>query len=83
MTRIKIKCRGNTNRERKIKLLEILCSKGIHVTKVFTSNDGFVILTLNEEHAENVFTTEIITQLDSNGFTATMPPDLKVKKKVL
>ncbi len=82
MAKIKVKCRGNVDRNSKIKLLEILCSRSIHVVKVFTTNDGFGVLTLNEDHAEKIFETETKQQLESNGLTASMPPDLKVKKKV-
>ncbi len=83
MTRIKIKCRGDVDRNSKIKLLEILCSKCIHVVKVFNTNDGFAVLTLNEEHAEKIFNAGTKQQLENNGFSASMPPDLKVKKSVI
>ena len=81
MSRIKIKFKGTVNRESKIKLLEVLCSKHIHVVKVFNANDGFAVLTLDEAHAEKIFTSEVKQQLESNDFAAVMPPDLKVKKK--
>ncbi len=83
VTQIKLKCKGNVNRDSKIKWLDILSSKCIHVVKASTANDGFAILTLNEDHAEKLFTNETKTQLESNGFTASMPPDLMVKKSVI
>ena len=77
MTRVKIKCRGpgaQGTKEKKIKLLEILCMKEIHVTKIFNTTDGFALLTLNEEHAENIFSKEVKETLDFEGFSPIMPP---------
>ena len=83
MTRIKIKYKGPVSRESKRKLLDILCSKGIHIHKVFSANDGFALLTLNEEHADNVFSNEVKQELESKGFTAVIPPELRVKKSII
>ena len=83
MTQIKIKYRGTINRESKIKLLEILCSKEIHVVKIFNANDGFAIITLSEDHADKIFSKEVKQQLENNGFSANIPPELKVKKSVI
>ncbi len=83
MTRVKIKCKNSDDKKIKTKLLEILCTKQIQVTKVFTAPDGFAILLYNEDHADKIFSRDIKTDLDSNGFTAVLPPELKSKKSVI
>lgn len=83
MTRVKIKCKSPEERGKKIKLLEILCSSQIQVTKIFNASDGFAVLLLNEEQADRIFTKEIKAKLDSNGFNAILPPELKVKKSII
>jgi len=83
MPRVKIKCRGQATRVRKTKLLEILCTKEIHITKIFDTNDGFAVLTLNEDHADTIFNREVREDLESNGYQPIMPPELKVKKSVI
>ncbi len=82
MARVKIKCKGKTGNEKK-KLLEILCSNQIHVTKVFTTPDGFALLLLNDEHADSIFTMKIKEILEKNDFIPVLPPELKVKKSVI
>lgn len=81
MPRVKIKCRGPVNREKKVKLLEILCSNEIHVTKIFSATDGFAVLPLNEEHADSIVSREVMEVPERNGFSTNMPTKLKVKKE--
>ncbi len=83
MTRVKIKCKNSEDKRKKIKLLEILCSKQIQVTKVFNTHDGFATLLINEEHADKIFSRELKTDLDSHGFSPILPPELKCKKSVI
>ena len=83
MPRIKLKTRGPPNKEKKLKLLSILCGKEIHVTKVFDANDGFAVLLLNDDHANKIFEKETKKSLEDNGFTPLMPPALKVKKSII
>ena len=59
MTRIKIKCKGIQDKNKKNKLIEIICSNEIHITRIFTGNDGFTTLSINEEHADKIFTKEV------------------------
>ncbi len=61
-------------------MLEVLCSKRIHVTKIFNTQDGFPVLLLDEEHADYIFTREIKGGLHLNDFQPLMAPELKVKK---
>ena len=83
MVRVKIKSRSPNDRNRKLKLLEILCTNEVHVSRVFTANDGFTILAISEEHADKIFTREIKNRLEEEGFNPLMPADLKVKKSVI
>ena len=80
---MKIKCRDKTDREKKIKLVEILCGNDVHVNKVFDTNDGYALLLLDDDHADTIFTKKIKETLESNGFSPILPPELKVKKSVI
>ena len=62
MARIKIKCRQKT-KEQKLNLIEILCTRDIEINRVFSTNDGFVVLTLNEHHADLIFQSDIKNEL--------------------
>ena len=83
MARIKIKCRNPNDREKKLKLIEILCKKDIEISRIFSTNDGFAVLTLNEQHADNIFATDTKNELTENDFTPIMPPDLRARKSVI
>ncbi len=83
MTRVKIKCKGDPDRGRKIKLLEVLCTNEIHVTKIFNTPDGFALLLLNEDNADKIFSKKIKENLEKVDFSPILPPELKVKKSVI
>ena len=82
MSRIKIKCRLNT-KDQKLKLTEILCKNDIEIRRIFTSHDGFAVLTVSEQHADNIFQANIKNELEAHGFNAFMPPELKARKSVI
>ena len=82
MAWIKIKCRPNT-REKKLKLIEILCCREIKISRVINANDGFVVLTTNEQHADSIFKPDVKQELTRNNFIPVMPPELKAKKSVI
>ena len=82
MARIKIKCRSNT-RDEKLKLIEIFGTREIEVSGFIPTHDGFVALTLSEEHADSIFNAQNKEYLESQGFRPIMPPELKVKKSVI
>ena len=83
MTRVKIKNKGPADKERKLILLGILCSNEVHITRVFTANDGFTVLALDEEHGDKIFTRHVKSKLEEEGFTPLMPAELRVKKSVI
>ena len=57
MARIKIKCPTHS-RTQKLKLMEILFTREIEVSRILESRDGFVSLVNKELHVDNIFTTE-------------------------
>lgn len=59
MYRVKINCNGTHNKEKKLKLLEIFCSKDITVTKIFDTSDVFALFVINEEHVNKVFINDL------------------------
>ena len=63
--------------------MQILFSKDIEISSMIDTYDGFAVLTVNEQHADNIFATEINTELTQNYFTPVMPPDLKAKNSVI
>ncbi len=83
MTRIKIKCRGTPDKIEKLKLLEILFSHEIHISRCFVGTDGFAVLPNSESDSEKIFKREIKDELDQDGFSPLMPADLRVKKSVI
>ncbi len=83
MARIKIKCRTPDDRDKKLKLIEILSRKDIEISRIFNTNDEFVVLTLNEHNADNIFDTDTKHEFTHNDFTPIMPPDLKARKNVI
>ncbi len=83
MSRVKIKSRGPIDRDRKLKLIEILSINEIHVTRIFTANDGFAVLPLSEKYGDKIFTKDIKSLLEQEGFNPLMPPELRVKKSVI
>ena len=66
-----------------MKLIEILSKRDKEVSRVFTTNDGFAVITINEHHADNIFKQETKQDLASNEFSPVMPPQLRAKKSVI
>ncbi len=82
MARIKIKCRPNT-KEKKLKLIEILCSRDIEISRISTANDGFGVIIANEQHADYIFKTEVKQELALHDFAPITPSELKAQKSVI
>ena len=83
MSRVKIKSRTPPSKDRKIKLAEILCCHQVQITRIFHANDGFAVLTLNDDNTDKSFSIEIKEALSTNGFSPIVPPEQKVKKSVI
>lgn len=56
---MKIKSKGPSNRHKKLSFIGIFATSQIHTTSVFSANEGFAILILDENRAEKIFTKEI------------------------
>ncbi len=82
MSRIKIKSRS-TSKEKKLKLIEILCKQQIEISRILPVYDGFVVLTVSESHADCIFSAETKGELEAQEFYAVMPPELRAKKSVI
>ncbi len=82
MAGIEIKCRPNT-KERKWKLIEILCSRDVEISRIITANDGFAVITVNEQNADYIFKAEVKQRLALHDFLPIMPPELKAQKSVI
>ena len=50
---------------------------------MFTANDGFAVLALNEEHGDKIFTRDVKSKLEEDGFNPLMPAELRVKMSVI
>ncbi len=82
MTRIKIKSRA-PGKDKKLKLIEILSGRDIEVSRIFTTHDGFAVVTITEQHADSIFNKETKDELAGNDFNPVMPHELKAKKSVI
>ncbi len=83
MAIIKIKTRNPPNQENKLKLLEILSSNDIEISRIFTTRDSFVVLTVHENDTDNLFASAIGDVLERNDFLPILPPELRAKKSVI
>ncbi len=83
MARIKIKTRNPPNHENKLKLLEILNSNDIEISRIFTTRDSFAVLTVHEHDTDNLFASAIKDVLEKNDFFPILPPELRAKKSVI
>ncbi len=83
MTRIRIKHSNPKEKRWKQRLLEILASNEVYVTKILQTEEGFVVLSQSDEDTDKIFNIQCANQLTNDGFTAFMPPELKAKRSVI
>lgn len=83
MARLKIKTANAKDQGRKEELLNILSTNDIYVTRIIQANDGFVILTQNEDEMDKIFNNIIDKELQKKNFTPIMPPQLKANRSIL
>ena len=55
-----------------------VCSRHLEVSRIFTTNDGFAVITTNESHADGIFNNETKHELATHDFVPVMPPELNV-----
>lgn len=83
MARVKIKFKQPNERPYKIKLLEILSSNCIYVTRIMVIRDGYIVLTRNDEGTENILSKDVANQLRTKGYNPITPPEMKAKRTVI
>ena len=82
MARLKIKSDNSREPSRKSVLLEILSNADIYITKLIPVNDGFIIITIDEDQ-DKVFQEGVKTKLTENNFHTVLPPELKARRSVI
>lgn len=79
MANIKIKVPGgSTPRKREILANALFCAE-IRVLQYFAIHEGYLALIENDEHAERLFSTEVLQSLEKHGFTLILPVEMKAK----
>ncbi len=71
------------SKNKKLKLLEILFTHRIQISRCFVANDGYAVLPLSEVDGDKIFMTDVKTNLEGKGFNPLMPAALRVKKSVI
>ena len=82
MGRIRIK-HDNPTSQGQLKLLQILATQQIYVTKIITTKDGYITLTKNDEDQDSIFKGQCLQELKANDFQPILPPDLRAKRTIL
>lgn len=68
MARVKIKTSNSKDKRRTTKLLKILSSEDVYLTRLLSVNDGFVALTWSDEHIDKVFSSATEKKLVDNDY---------------
>lgn len=82
MARLKIKSPNSKDLGKKTELQGLLSSNVIYVTRIITTNGGFVILTYSEEEMDKIF-NNTDKQLQEKQVFLIIPPQLKANRLVL
>lgn len=80
MTLVKINCRGTSDIDKKLKLLEIIFSHKIHIARCLFANDGFVALPNSEAYKYRIFSREVRDKIVQYQFSPVMSAEPRVKK---
>ena len=83
MARVKIKSENSKEHRRKQKLLEILSTNEIYVTKIIDNRDGFVIITSNEQELDKILNGTTDQILEDNNFSPQLPPELQAQRSIM
>ena len=75
--------RTTRQKQKKLRLLEILFSHEINISRCFVGNDGFAVIPNSEPDSEKIFKRNVTDELDQDGFSPLLPADLRVKKSVI
>lgn len=83
MTRERIRSNNPKDPRRKVSLLGLLSENEIYVNRIFLTNDGFNIYTLNDGDLDRLFNGTTDKYLESKGFFPVIPPELKANRSVI
>lgn len=83
MARVKIKSDNTKDPRRTSKLLEILSTNDVYVTRLIPVNDGFIVLTSGDNELDKIFNNTTDKLLEENDFTPQIPPELSANRSVL
>lgn len=79
----KVKVKTTKSNENKQKLLEILSSNDIYVTRIIPINDGYNILTINENELDMIFNGTNNKTLKDHDLNPVIPLQLKANRTIL
>ena len=82
MARVKIKANNSKDPRKKTALLNILSKNDIYLTDLILLQDGYVIIT-TEEDQEKIFQGNVKEELNLHEFYTITPPELKAKRSVI
>lgn len=83
MARIKLKHPRPKIRSSKDDLIRTLGKFEIYATRIFETENGFVVTTKDDQDTDLFFDSRTQEELGSYGFTSVTPPELKAKKSIL
>ena len=80
---MKIKYPRARERESKRDLLEILARNNVYAPRIITLDDGYAVLTYNDEDVDRIFQEVCREELRKKDFTAQMPYEVRARKTIL
>lgn len=83
MARVKIRTGNPKDPRLKQKLLEILSTHDVYVTKIIETRDAFVILTNTDQDLDKIFNGTTEGKLEENNFFPQLPPALQSQRSVM
>ena len=83
MPRVKIRSDNNKDPRRKSALLNILSRHDVFITKLIIINDGYVVITSNEQDMDNIFHESTSKDLQDNDFFSIIPPELQASRSII
>lgn len=82
MARVKIKHPRPKDIETRRQLLHIL-SPEVKITRLIPTRDAVIVLTASDKDGDEIFQSHKQEQLEKDGFSAIMPPELRAQRTVI
>lgn len=83
MGRVKIKHPCSRDVATRKKLLNILGTSSIRVTRLIPTRDAVIVLTGSDKDSDGIFREDVQARLTEAGFEAVMPPELRCQRAVI